>query len=83
LKKKDRRRKSVESKNKSKIKSEKMDYSYLNQAGFDPAMSAAVAAADNSFYGDLVNSLNLFQLKKVYFLFRKKYVTLKSIQQQN
>ncbi len=66
-----------------KSKSENMDYSYLNQAGFDPAMSAAVAAADNSFYGDLVNSLNLFQLKKVYFLFRKKYVTLKSIQQQN
>jgi len=31
-----------------------MDYSYLNQAGFDPAMSAAVAVADNSFYGDLV-----------------------------
>ena len=35
-----------------------MDYSYLNQAGFDPAMSAAVAAADNSFYGDLVSTLN-------------------------
>ncbi len=34
-----------------------MDYSYLNQAGFDPAMSAAVAAADNSFYGDLVSIL--------------------------
>ena len=34
-----------------------MDYSYLNQAGFDPAMSAAVAAADNSFYGDLVTTL--------------------------
>jgi hypothetical protein len=33
-----------------------MDYSYLNQAGFDPAMSAAVAAADNSFYGDLVTT---------------------------
>jgi hypothetical protein len=57
LKKKDRRRKSVE----NKSKSEKMDYSYLNQAGFDPAMSAAVAAADNSFYGDLVNNKNLFQ----------------------
>jgi hypothetical protein len=61
LKKKDRRRKSVESKSKSKSKSENMDYSYLNQAGFDPAMSAAVAAADNSFYGDLVNNENLFQ----------------------
>jgi hypothetical protein len=67
LKKKDRRRKSVESKNKSKIKSEKMDYSYLNQAGFDPAMSAAVAAADNSFYGDLVNNENLFQFLKSLF----------------
>lgn len=39
-----------------------MDYSYLNQAGFDPAMSAAVAAADNSFYGDLVR---LSLLKKM------------------
>lgn len=38
-----------------------MDYSYLNQAGFDPAMSAAVAAADNSFYGDLVRKLDLFE----------------------
>ena len=37
------------------IESTVMDYSYLNQAGFDPAMSAAVAAADNSFYGDLVS----------------------------
>jgi hypothetical protein len=40
-----------------------MDYSYLNQAGFDPAMSAAVAAADNSFYGDLVNLTTNFSLK--------------------
>ena len=30
-----------------------MDYSYLNQANFDPAMTSAMAAADNSFYGDL------------------------------
>lgn len=31
-----------------------MDYSYLNQAaGFDPAMTSAMADASNSFYGDL------------------------------
>ena len=30
-----------------------MDYSYLNQTTFDPAMTSAMAAADNSFYGDL------------------------------
>ena len=49
-----------------------MDYSYLNQAGFDPAMSAAVAAADNSFYGDLVSlvyfMIHTFIPSGLYFL---------------